>query len=187
MEALVDNIKKLFTYYKALGEKSMSRLTTEQLNHVANKNSNSIGVIVKHLRGNMLSRWTDFLLTDGEKPWRSRDGEFNEELLSKEQIFKLWSEGWTCLFNALDSLVADDFKKIIYIRNEGLTVSDAINRQLAHYSYHVGQIVYIAKLLTVSDWESLSIAKNKSADYNEEKFKSLKTVKSFVDDQIKKL
>lgn len=187
MEAYLENIKKLFNYYKALGEKSMDRLSSSQLMHSPNENSNSIAVIVKHMRGNMISRWTDFLTTDGEKPWRSRDDEFNEQPLSKEEVHSIWTDGWSCLQNALNSISPTDLQTIVYIRNEGLTVHDAINRQLAHYSYHVGQIVYIAKQLTSGDWESLSIAKNKSQDYNLEKFSTEKAIKSFLDDQINKL
>lgn len=185
MEAYLDNIKKLFDYYKSLGEKAIGRLTSEELAYRPNQNSNSIAVIIKHMRGNMLSRWSDFLTTDGEKPWRSRDDEFNEEGFGKEDLLRLWQEGWACLQGALGSISVDDLYKIIYIRNEGLTVLDAINRQLAHYSYHVGQIVYLAKQVKV-EWDSLSIPKNMSANYNDEKFSKEKSIKSFLDDQIKK-
>jgi len=187
MEGYLENIKKLFDYYKLLGEKSMKRLTTDELNHSPNQSTNSIAVIVKHLRGNMLSRWTDFLTTDGEKTWRSRDKEFTNDPISKEEVLSQWSEGWTCLYHALNSISSEDLFKIIYIRNEGQSVLDAINRQLAHYSYHVGQIVFIAKQLYKADWESLSIPKNTSEVYNEEKFRKEKGVKSFIDDEIKKL
>lgn len=185
MEAYLENIKKLFNYYKGLGEKAIEGLASEELVYRQNENSNSIAVIIKHMRGNMLSRWTDFLTTDGEKDWRSRDDEFKEEPITKEFVLQLWEEGWACLASALRSISVLDLNKIIYIRNEGLTVLDAINRQLAHYSYHVGQIVYVAKQLK-PEWKSLSIPKNMSAEFNTEKFGKEKSVKSFIDDQTKK-
>ena len=187
MKAYLNNVKKLFEYYKLLGEKSIGRLTAEQLLYYPNENTNSIAVIVKHMRGNMLSRWTDFLTSDGEKPWRSRDDEFNEEVLTKEDVLRLWNEGWTSFKNALASITENDLDKIIFIRNEGLTVLDAINRQLAHYSYHVGQIVFMSKQSSDHEWESLSIPKNNSSAFNKEKFANEKEIKSFTDAQIKKL
>ena len=173
-----------FLYYKTLGEKAIDQLETEQLFVSLNDDTNSIATIVKHLHGNMLSRWTDFLTTDGEKDTRNRDGEFDASTAiskqTKEQILSLWNEGWSCLFNTLNSLKPEDLSKIIYIRNEGHTVLEAINRQLAHYPYHVGQIVFYAKILKKSDpiaigWTSLSIPKNKSKDYNSDKFSKEKS------------
>ena len=127
----------------------------------------------------MLSRWTDFLTTDGEKDTRNRDGEFDASTAfsnqTKEQILGLWNGGWACLFNTLNSLKPEDLSKIIYIRNEGHTVLEAINRQLAHYPYHVGQMVFYAKILKKSEWTSLSIPKNKSNDYNADKFSKEKS------------
>lgn len=114
----------------------------------------------------MLSRWTDFLATDGEKPWRHRDTEFEDPLVDKAAVLQKWEEGWGCLFQALNSLQESDFTKVVYIRNEAHSVVEAINRQLAHYPYHVGQIVFIGKMLRGNQWESLSIPKGKSADYN---------------------
>lgn len=180
------SIDRQFRYYKSLGEKAMAQLDEKQLFLQPNIDSNSIATIVKHLWGNMLSRWTDFLTTDGEKPWRERDAEFENDLDSREMMMQKWEEGWQCLFNALDSITDKDLGMIIYIRNEGHTVLEAINRQLAHYSYHVGQIVYAAKLLKIDGWNSLSIAKNQSADYNKEKFSQEKDKRHFTDEWLKK-
>lgn len=190
-EDFLRSANRQFLYYKTLGEKAMEQLEPEQLFISLNDDTNSIATIVKHLRGNMLSRWTDFLTTDGEKEWRNRDGEFDASTelsnQNKEQVLKQWSEGWECLFNALNSLKPDDLSKIVYIRNEGHTALEAINRQLAHYPYHVGQIVFYAKILKKSEWTSLSIPKNKSTDYNADKFSKDKVKKHFTDDELDKL
>jgi hypothetical protein len=181
------SVKKQFFYYKTLGEKAMAQLQPEQLFMAPNEESNSIATIVKHLHGNMLSRWTDFLSSDGEKSWRKRDEEFENDLTDKTQVLALWQEGWNCLFAALDSLSPEQLTAIIYIRNEGHTVMDAINRQLAHYPYHVGQMVYAAKMLKKGEWQSLSIPRNKSGEYNAGKFAQDKAVRHFTDDELKKL
>ena len=127
-------------------------------------------MIVAHLHGNMLSRWTDFLISDGEKEFRKRDAEFENDIISRREIMDLWEEGWTCLFKAINSLTIEDLGKIIYIRNQGYTVIEAINRQLAHYSYHIGQIVFLGKMLSENTWISLSIPKGNSQKYNEKRF-----------------
>lgn len=181
------SVKKQFLYYKTVGEKAMDQLQAQQLFEVPNENSNSIAIIVKHLWGNMLSRWTDFLTSDGEKPWRQRDAEFENDITTKEDLLQKWNEGWKVFLDTLDSLTEDDLNRIIYIRNEGHTVTEAINRQLAHYPYHVGQIVYVSKLLKSGEWNSLSIPKNKSGDYNAQKFSKEKSIKNFTDDELKKL
>lgn len=137
---------KQFEYYKLLGEKTFSQMDDAQLFWQYNEDSNSIAIIIQHLWGNMLSRWTDFLTTDGEKDWRNRDAEFENNTSTKAAIIEKWNEGWACLFNALHHLTEEDLNKIIYIRNQGQTVTDAINRQLCHYSYHIGQIVFIGKM-----------------------------------------
>lgn len=186
-EAFLTSAKKQFLYYKTLGEKAMNQLETEQLFFAANEDTNSISIIVKHLYGNMLSRWTDFLTSDGEKPNRNRDSEFEGNFSSKEELMTKWNEGWACLFNATDSLTPEQLSQIVYIRNEGQTVVEAINRQLCHYSYHVGQIVFYAKMLKKTEWESLSIPKNKSKDYNADKFSKEKTIKNFTDDELNRL
>ena len=190
-EDFLRSANRQFLYYKTLGEKAIDQLEPEQLFISLNEDTNSIATIVKHLHGNMLSRWTDFLTTDGEKESRNRDGEFNASTAlsnqTKEQILSLWNEGWTCLFNTLNSLKPEDLSKTIYIRNEGHTVLEAINRQLAHYPYHVGQMVFYAKILKKSEWTSLSIPKNKSNDYNADKFSKEKSKKHFTDDELGKL
>ncbi|TGD59413.1 DUF1572 family protein [Flavobacterium humi] len=183
----LESSKRLFLYYKTLGEKAMGQLEPEQLFTVVNEDTNSIAVIVQHLSGNMLSRWTDFLTTDGEKEWRNRDGEFEETIHTKEELLKAWEKGWDCLFEAINGLTPGQLSQIVYIRNEGHTVMDAINRQLAHYPYHVGQIVFYAKMLKKSEWDSLSIPKNKSGDYNADKFSKEKTTKHFTHDELNKL
>jgi hypothetical protein len=183
----LESVKKQFLYYKTLGEKAMEQLEPQQLFFAVNEDTNSIATIVKHLSGNMLSRWTDFLTTDGEKEWRNRDAEFENDLKSKEEVLALWNKGWECLFTALNGLQLEQLSQIIYIRNEGHSVIEAINRQLAHYPYHVGQIVFYAKQLKNSDWESLSIPKNKSNSYNAEKFSQEKSIKNFTDEELKRL
>ena len=182
----LDSAKRLFMLYKQLGEKALAQIDDKELSWQANEDSNSIITIVKHMWGNMLSRWTDFLTTDGEKPWRQRDAEFEQEVLDREALMKKWNEGWQCLFDALNSIKDEDLEKIIYIRNEGQTVLDAINRQVAHYSYHVGQIVYISKLRSKEEWKSLSIPRNKSNEYNAGKFSLEKQKRNFTDDLIEK-
>jgi hypothetical protein len=178
----IKSTKAVFQMYKALGEKAVAQIEDKDLFWQANDDSNSIATIIKHLHGNMLSRWTDFLTTDGEKPWRQRDSEFENNTQDRESILKEWEEGWQCLFNALDSVTDGNLEQIIYIRNEGHTVLEAINRQVAHYSYHIGQIVYIAKLHANNGWKSLSIPRNKSADYNADKFSKDRERKHYTDD-----
>lgn len=159
--------KKNFNQYKLLGEKAIEQLNVENLFWQYNEQSNSIAIIVQHLWGNMLSRWTNFLTEDGEKEWRERDAEFEKIINTKEELLNKWNEGWNCLLAALDSLTNDDLDKTIYIRKEPHTVVDAINRQLTHYSYHIGQIVYLAKMSAGDQWNSLSIKKGNSNDFNE--------------------
>jgi hypothetical protein len=172
----LESAKKQFLYYKMLGEKAMEQLEPEQLFVAVNEDTNSIAVIVKHLSGNMLSRWTDFLTTDGEKESRNRDAEFENNLQTKEAVLEIWNKGWDCFLEALNSLQPEQLSEIIYIRNEGHTVIEAINRQLAHYPYHIGQIVFYAKQLKNSEWNSLSIPKNKSNSYNADKFAQEKAI-----------
>ena len=145
----------------------MEQLDEENLFWQYNDASNSIAIIVQHLWGNMLSRWTNFLTEDGEKEWRERDAEFEKVINTKEELIIKWDEGWDCLFAALKSLKDDDLNKTIFIRKEPLTVIDAINRQLAHYSYHVGQMVYIGKMQLNDRWISLSIPKGNSKEFND--------------------
>ncbi len=182
MDSYLESIKKQFLYYKMLGEKAMEQLQEEQLFWQYNGESNSIAILVNHIAGNMLSRFTEFLTTDGEKPWRNRDAEFTNPFQNKAELMEHWNKGWDCLMNALNQLTEADLEKIIYIRNDGHTVTEAINRQLAHYPYHIGQMVFIAKMLKNEDWKTLSIARNKSADYNSRKFSQDKDRRHYTDD-----
>ena len=182
MESYLNSVVKQFKYYKMLGEKAMEQLREEQLFWQYNEESNSIAVIVHHISGNMESRFTDFLSSDGEKPWRNRDAEFNNPFQSKDELMARWNKGWECLMNALEHLTAADLERIIYIRNDGHTVTEAINRQLAHYPYHIGQMVFIAKMLKNEEWQTLSIARNKSNDYNHRKFTRERERRHFTDD-----
>jgi len=185
ISSYLDSVKKQFEYYKILGEKAMSQLPDEALFWQYNENSNSIAIIIHHLSGNMHSRWTDFLTTDGEKEWRNRDEEFENEVTTRQALMQKWNAGWKCLFVALNSLTDDDLNKTIYIRNMGQTVSDAINRQLAHYPYHIGQIIFIGKMIQNEQWTSLSIPKNDSKKYNDEKFAKPKHTEHFADEFLK--
>jgi len=176
---------KQFEYYKLLGEKTFDQLPDEKLVWEYNAESNSIATIVKHLSGNMLSRWTDFLTTDGEKEWRNRDGEFENDIKTKTEVLKIWNKGWNCLFTTLNSITENDYDKLVYIRNQGHTISDAIIRQIAHYGYHVGQIVFIGKMICEEKWTSLSIPKGNSNTYNTEKFSQQKSKTHFTDEYLK--
>ncbi|MCB0430066.1 MAG: DUF1572 family protein [Flavobacteriales bacterium] len=166
----LNGIIQQFEAYKALGEKTFAQLPDEKLFWQYNADSNSIATVVKHMWGNMLSRWTDFLTTDGEKEWREREAEFENDITTREELLKKWKEGWGCLLGALHSLSEEDLQKQVKIRNQPHTVPEAIFRQLAHYSYHVGQIVYVGKMIADGDWQSLSIPKGGTAAFNKEKF-----------------
>jgi hypothetical protein len=184
MNNYLESVIKQFEYYKLLGEQAIAQAPEEKLFWQYNSESNSIAIIVNHMAGNMLSRWTDFLHSDGEKSWRNRDSEFENTLVKKEDVLKRWEEGWACLLNALRSLTTEDLSTIIYIRNQGHTVIEAINRQLAHYPYHVGQIVCIAKMVANQQWRSLSIPKGDSQKYNAEKFNTEKKRVHFTEEYI---
>jgi hypothetical protein len=186
-ESYLESVKKQFLYYKMLSEKAIDQCEPEQLFVSVNEDTNSIATIIKHISGNMLSRWTDFLTSDGEKEWRNRDAEFENDLQSKEEVLEIWNKGWNVFFDALNNLKPEQLSDIIYIRNEGHTVIEAINRQLAHYPYHIGQIVFYAKQLKNRPWDSLSIPKNKSGNYNAEKFAREKEIKNFTDDELNRL
>ena len=164
-ECLQTVIRRL-RYYKSLGEKTFDQLTDADFHFTPNNTCNSIAVIIQHVSGNMLSRWTNFLTEDGEKAWRQRDDEFEVHDYSKQQLLELWEKGWDCFLNAITPLTETDLLKTVYIRQEPLSVIDAINRQLAHYPYHIGQILYIGKIIKDAGWQSLSIEKGKSEDYN---------------------
>ena len=202
--------KQQFQYYKQLGDKTMDQLNDEQLFWQYNDASNSIAVMAKHLWGNMMSRWTDFLTTDGEKDFRKRDEEFelrvgpslqgvdtanaegvdndaegvNEH--SRAVITEKWEQGWACLFTALDSINEDNFDTTIYIRNQGHSILEAVNRQMMHYAYHVGQMVYLGRMMKGEDWQSLSIPKGNSKAYNADKFAQEKGKRHFTDEYLGK-
>ena len=156
----------LFRYYKKLGEGAIEQVTDEHLFATLDPEMNSIAVMLKHMAGNMRSRWTDFLTTDGEKPDRNRDTEFEAPPTSRAELLVLWNRGWDIVFAALAPLSEVDLGRTVMIRNEPHSVMQAINRQLAHYSYHIGQIVFLAKHLNASGWKSLSVPRNKSAEFN---------------------
>ncbi len=177
---------KQFSYYKHLGEKTMEQLREEQLFQLPSKDTNSISIIVNHLYGNMMSRWTNFLNSDGEKDFRNRDQEFEAIIKTKMELDDKWHKGWNCLFDTLNKLSADDLEKTIYIRKKGHTVLEAILRQLSHYSYHIGQIVFIGVLFTGDDWKSLSIPKGDSKKYNEASFSKGERKEHFTDQFLKK-
>ena len=170
-----DLLQKRFQYYKDLGDKTFEQLNDQEVLWKHNEESNSIATIVKHIAGNMKSRWTNFLTEDGEKSWRNRDAEFSDDITSKEDMLDIWEEGWQILFSALDQITPENIHQTIFIRGEKHTIFDAFLRQLAHYPYHIGQIVFVAKMLKKEDWKTLSIAKNKSAEYHLEVLKNQKT------------
>ncbi|MBK9254475.1 MAG: DUF1572 family protein [Saprospiraceae bacterium] len=160
---------KQFKSYKSLGVKTIDLLTEEECYFTHNIADNSVATIIKHMSGNMISRWTNIFTEDGEKSWRNRDAEFVTDKLSKSELLKKWEIGWQVLFTTLESIDESDLQKIIYIRNEPHTVEDAILRQLCHYSYHIGQIVFIGKMLKGQNWVSLSIPLGESEQFNQQK------------------
>lgn len=181
----LESVKKQFQYYKLLGDKTFAQLKDDELFWQYNEASNSIGIIVKHCWGNMLSRWTNFLTEDGEKTWRQREAEFEADIQTRVELLEKWEAGWTCLFTALESVNEDNFDQIIYIRNQGHTITEAINRQLAHYAYHIGQIVFIGRMIKNENWQSLSIPKGKSKEFNAKKFAEDKKRGHFTDEFLK--
>lgn len=170
MNSYLSSAIKQFQNYKDQAERTFDQLSDEELIWQANPESNSIAMIVQHMAGNMLSRWTNFMTEDGEKTWRQREAEFELVLKTRPEIIKQWELGWDCFFKALQSLKIEDLEKTIFIRNQRHTVVEAINRQLTHYPSHVGQIMFIGKMLKGKDWQSLSIAKGATAAFNKEKF-----------------
>jgi hypothetical protein len=157
----------VFRYYKNLAEKAMDQVADEHLFAVLDEEANSIATIVKHMTGNMRSRWTDFLTTDGEKPDRNRDSEFVDPPATRAALMADWENGWTRVFETLESLTDDDLARTVTIRGEAHSVMQAINRQLAHYPHHVGQIVLLAKHFASNHWQSLSVPRNRSAEFNQ--------------------
>ena len=158
----LQSVGKRFEEYKNMGDKTFEQLNEEAFHYQPNPESNSIAIIIQHMHGNMLSRWTNFLSEDGEKTWRRRDDEFEIHSLTKNQLIEKWQEGWSVFLTAIRALTPEDLSKTVHIRNQPLTVIDAINRQMAHYSYHVGQIVYLGRWAKGPEWQTLSIPKKKS-------------------------
>jgi len=170
-EAIVQNYFEdalsSFRAYKKLADKAIAQLQDEEFFVSLDEEANSVAVVMKHMVGNMLSRWTDFLTSDGEKPNRNRDMEFViEPQTSKDDVLAYWERGWKSVFDALEPLRVEDFEKKITIRGEEHTIVQAINRQMTHYAYHIGQIVFLAKHFRSAEWKSLSIPRNRSADFN---------------------
>ena len=162
----IEDSLSIFRQYKSLAERAMAQVSDEQLTRVIDPESNSIAVIVKHMAGNMRSRWTDFLTTDGEKADRNRDHEFEAPPSTRPELMETWESGWRCVFAALEALTEADVTRTVYIRSEPHSVMQAINRQIAHYACHVGQIVFLAKHFQSSHWKSLSIPRGRSTDFN---------------------
>ncbi|OYD06770.1 DUF1572 family protein [Paludifilum halophilum] len=163
------NVQKEFSALKQKGEKTIGRLNEEELYWRPTQSSNSVAILIQHLSGNMQSRWTDFLTTDGEKPNRHRDAEFEESGSSRADLLRIWESGWKIFLDTLDRLEETDLQRTVYIRGEAHTVMEAIHRQLSHYAYHIGQIVYIGKQLKGEEWNSLSIPKGESETYLRQK------------------
>ncbi|HEY1022667.1 MAG TPA: DUF1572 family protein [Flavisolibacter sp.] len=164
--AFLTSVIKRLSEYKKLGDQTFAQLNDEQILVQPNQQTNSIAVIIRHLHGNMVSRWTNFLTEDGEKDWRQRDAEFENHPAAKADLLQLWEQGWQVFLSTLESLQEEDLLKTITIRTQPLVVLDAINRQVAHYCGHVGQIVFLGKWLKGEDWQSLSIPKGGSDAYN---------------------
>ena len=173
----LESTQRQFKYYKTIGERAMAQIDDEQFFWQYNPESNSVAIIVKHLWGNMMSRFTDFLSSDGEKEWRERDEEFELRDATREELMDKWEEGWACVFAALGSVNTANIDATIYIRNMGHTVVEAFYRQTNHYAYHIGQLIYIARMLKGNEWESLSIPKGK--------FSQPKRKGHFSDDYLK--
>ena len=164
--SFVEDALAIFRQYKQLGEKAMAQVTDEQLFATIDRESNSIAIIVKHLTGNMRSRWTDFLTSDGEKPTRNRDSEFTDPADTRADLLRDWEQGWACVFSAIEPLTDADLGRTVMIRGEAHSVVQAVNRQLAHYPMHIGQIILLAKHYSGAQWETLSVARNRSAEFN---------------------
>jgi len=164
--SFVEDALAIFRQYKQLGEKAMAQVTDEQLFATIDRESNSIAIIVKHLTGNMRSRWTDFLTSDGEKPTRNRDSEFTDPADTRADLLRDWEQGWACVFSAIEPLTDADLGRTVMIRGEAHSVVQAVNRQLAHYPMHIGQIILLAKHYSGAQWQTLSVARNRSAEFN---------------------
>jgi hypothetical protein len=162
----IEDSLSLFRYYKKLTEGAIEQVSDDELFTTLDEEMNSIAIIVKHMAGNMRSRWTNFLTSDGEKPDRDRDSEFVAPPQTRSELMRMWNQGWDCLFQALEPLKDADVDRKVLIRGEPHSVMQAINRQIAHYSYHCGQIVFLAKHFKGGGWKSLTVPRNKSAEFN---------------------
>ena len=169
-ENYLNNIRKLFRFYKQLGTGALAQIPENKIHYSPHEESLSTALIVKHISGNMLSRFTNFLTEDGEKPWRNRETEFEDTVKDKVHLLEIWEKGWSCLLGELDALEPNHLQQLVLIRNEKHTVLEALNRQLGHYSYHIGQIVYLGKMIQGNQWNSLSIPKGKSEEFNMKMF-----------------
>ncbi|GIV32013.1 MAG: hypothetical protein KatS3mg030_315 [Saprospiraceae bacterium] len=165
-----DNLRKLFRNYKSLSERAMAQLDNSQMHWRRDEHSNNVATIAKHMAGNLISRFTNFMTEDGEKPWRNRESEFDDDFSSREQLMDYWEKGWQCLFDAIEPLTDEDLDRTVKIRNEPHTVLEALNRQLTHYAYHAGQIVLLAKMQKGAEFESLSIPRGQSEEFNARMF-----------------
>lgn len=186
-ENYLNSVNKQFEYYKTLAEKVFEQLDEADFFWQYNSESNSISIIVNHLNGNMKSRWTAFLTTDGEKEWRNRDLEFEKSIKTKKELYDKWEDGWKCLFSAIRLIHKDNFNQEIFIRNQSHSIVEAMNRQLAHYAYHIGQIVFLGRMIKGSSWINLSLPKGKSGEFNNTKFSKGKHTGHFTDDLIRDL
>jgi hypothetical protein len=166
MRELVESIQGEYRRYKKLAEGAIQQLRDEDLSVVGPGEANSVAIVVWHISGNLKSRFTDFLTSDGEKPWRHRDEEFDQRSVTSAELKNKWNDGWDVLFSTLDSLTDNDLHRVVTIRGEQLKVHEALNRSVTHTAYHVGQIVHITKTLRGSDWKTLTIPRGKSQEYN---------------------
>jgi len=181
MEKRLQGIDRLFRYNKLLTEKSLNQLDDAKLHEHVHGYDLSIAALMKHLSGCLTSLWTNFRSEDGEKPWRNREDEFVDNFKSREELMEFWERGWSVLFEAIESISDEELADIIYIRNEGHTIQQALERSLFHMSYHTGQIVLLAKLIKGEEWSSLSIPKGKTEEYNRKKFDSEKSIGYYKD------
>ncbi|MDM1372995.1 DUF1572 family protein [Myroides marinus] len=164
----IKGVRTQFEYYRTLADKTILILSQDELNHKVSDGSNSIAMIMRHITGNLLSRFTNFFTEDGDKPWRNRDDEFQDGIYDKHELITNWDKAWNVLFQTLDSITGENINTVVKIRNQDHTVAEALYRQLAHYPYHIGQIVFIGKMIRNTEWQSLSIPKNMSKEYNKE-------------------
>ncbi|MEJ2615183.1 MAG: DUF1572 family protein [Ignavibacteriaceae bacterium] len=165
-EEYLHSIKINFEKYKAMGDKTFAQLEEKDFHYSPDEESNTIAVIIQHVSGNLISRFTDFLTSDGEKQTRNRDMEFEEQQLTQTELIKKWNDSWKVLLDTLNNLTNEDLSKTIYIRKEAHSIVDALNRSLTHTAYHIGQIVYLAKHIRKNSWKTLSIPKGKSVEFN---------------------